>query len=103
MSVVSARVRSEVRSASNLHDVLQQLNALKARVAQLEARRSPWDLADAELVQAIAGAAAGLAFTARGLWVRRQHGPALKAALLDANIDNARSLGRRLGRLEDRD
>ena len=94
---------------SEIVGLLRELGAgqkrLEAQMATLTTRLAPGprDHTDAALVGIIAAVAGGLPFTSAALWRRRAVDPTLAAAVLGADLDSARQLGKFLRRLEGRD
>jgi hypothetical protein len=83
-----------------LAEVLARLDQVEARLARLEAGRGPRDQADLRLVHAMTSTTEGLPFKAQDVLQRAQYVPALREALLGADITSARQLGKLLARLE---
>jgi hypothetical protein len=76
-----------------------RLTAIEARLLAIEARFGPRDQADADLMLALRESSRGLVFTTRMLWVRRDRDDGLARALLAADIDSPKQLGKLLARL----
>jgi hypothetical protein len=103
---VSATVASRDRGACEPGDGLAvclrcaaRLDAFEARLRALEARFGPRDQADADLMLALRESSRGLVFTTRMVWVRRDRDDGLARALLAADIDSPKQLGKLLARL----
>ena len=73
---------------------------LERRVAQLEARGGARDDADRRVLVAIVAAIGGRRFTSKQLRAHARIDEALAAALLDADIETVRELGKLMARLE---
>lgn len=79
-----------------LHEVLER----QQRIEQLlESRRAPRDASDRDVLNALAASTIGHRFTAAEVFRHAAVVPTLAAALVAADIDNARQLGRLLKRM----